>query len=66
MRDLLGDDEREKITTAPRLGLGTSDEVAPGPASVGEVKTLEHRVDVDIGGLHEKSSCCSAGKLVVR
>ena len=57
MRDLLGDEEREEVAAAPFLLLGARDEVAPRAACVGEMKTLEHRVDVDVGGVHAKSSC---------
>jgi hypothetical protein len=60
MRDFLGDEDREEVATAPFLLLGARDEVAPRPARVGEMKTLEHRIDVDVGRVHTKSSCCAA------
>src|SRR5262249_16978813 len=60
VRDFLSDEDREEVTTAPCLLLGASDHVAPVAARVGEVKALEQRIDVDVGGVHEKSSCCMA------
>lgn len=60
MRDLLGDHRRQEVVIAPLLGLGTSDEVAPRAAGVGERESLAHGVEIQIKGLHEKSSCCEA------
>lgn len=60
MGNLLGDEDGEEVATAPRFDLGTLDEVAPCAPRIGEVETLEHGVEVDVGRLHTRSSCCKA------
>lgn len=60
MRDFFSDEDGEEVAAAPFLLLGTRDEIAPRTTGIGEVKTLEHRIDVDVGRVHTKSSCCAA------
>jgi hypothetical protein len=57
LRDLLGDEDSQKVATGPALLLGARGEVAPNAARVGEMKALEQIVDRDVGGVHERSSC---------
>ncbi|MFO0743393.1 MAG: hypothetical protein U0270_46425 [Labilithrix sp.] len=54
MRDLLGDERREKISEAPTVFLCARDEIAQDAARASEVKTLQQIVD---GNVHVRVSC---------
>lgn len=50
--DLLGEEHVEEVLVGPLLLLGSGAEVAPDAAGVGEVETLEERVEVGVGRDH--------------
>ena len=54
MRDLFGDQQREEIAIGPRLPLGALHEVAPHAAGIGQMQPLEERIEVVIGGDHDR------------
>jgi hypothetical protein len=47
LRDFLRDEEREEILIGPLFVLGTDEQVAPHTAGVGEMETLEQRIEID-------------------
>jgi hypothetical protein len=55
--DLLGDEKGEKVPVGPLLVLSSLHELSPDPSGIGEMKSLQEKVELVIGGLHSGSSC---------
>jgi hypothetical protein len=50
--DLLGSEHDQEVAVGPLAGLGSLDELAPDAASVGQVESLEQRVEIGVGHVH--------------
>ena len=65
MGDLLGDQQREEVAIGPRLPLGALHEVAPDAPRIGEVQPLEERIEIVIGGDHDRPPTRREGAAVL-
>jgi hypothetical protein len=54
MGDLLGREQRQEISIGPSFSLGAIDQPAPHPAGIRQVQPLEERIEVGIGGDHDR------------
>src|SRR3989440_5769525 len=54
MRDLFGGQQREEIAVGPGLTLRALDKVAPDTPGVGQVESLEERIEVRLVGDHDR------------
>ena len=55
VRDLFGDQQGEEVAVRPLLVLGPRDRIVVHPAQVGEMKSLEQSVELDLGKIQTRT-----------
>jgi hypothetical protein len=56
MCDLFSREQRQEITICPALSLSPINQPAPDPAGIRQVQSLEERIEIGVGGDHDRPS----------